>query len=93
MKNSSVQNHFTTSSARILISKITEDEKGQIVFTTNRQTTLKMNALQKGNSLKKIDGIPDGKVGQIKTIRKNSQTAKYNLRIILLIKSQLIISE
>ncbi|MEA1986929.1 MAG: T9SS type A sorting domain-containing protein [Candidatus Marinimicrobia bacterium] len=79
MNQSTVKNHYQTSSARILFSKITRDENGQIALTTIKQTTLKINTLQKGNSLLKIDGIPDGKTGQIKTVRKNSQIGEVQL--------------
>ena len=53
-------NSYSTASGRIIISKITKDENGQISLTTNKLTTLKINSLQKGNSLIKINGIPDG---------------------------------
>ncbi len=76
MNESSIKNHYSTSSPRILISKITKDENGRVSLTTNKLTTLKINTLQKGNALNKIDGVPDEISGQIKTIRENSQTAK-----------------
>ncbi len=79
MNKKTVINNYKTSSGRIRISKITKYENGQIALTTNILTTLKINSLQKGNALKKIDGIPDGLSGQIKAIRKNSQTAEVEL--------------
>jgi hypothetical protein len=79
MKQKSVINSYSTASGRIIISKITKDENGQISLTTNKLTTLKINSLQKGNSLIKINGIPDGISGQITAIRKNSQTAEVKL--------------
>ncbi|MDA3871834.1 MAG: T9SS type A sorting domain-containing protein [Candidatus Marinimicrobia bacterium] len=79
MKQKSVMNSYSTASGRIIISKITKDENGQISLTTNKLTTLKINSLQKGNSLIKINGIPDGISGQITAIRKNSQTAEVKL--------------
>jgi len=79
MNKSSVINHYSTTSPKILISDMRKNEIGQISLSTNKLTTLKINALQKGNSLQEVDGIPDGQNGQIKTIRKNSQIAEVQL--------------